>query len=166
MNYREAWANGDIEAGTLVDAIESQAATIARYETTAENYELLQAKVDELEAWKAEELTVMNPLMDYARSACTCPLGCSLTEWLVDDHKAITAKFDEQAREIERMHEDYNEACEDAMSVARELAALKAQQSVAVPRDVLADLVSLDREKRISAERHLYALLAQQEQQP
>lgn len=49
MNYREAWANGDIEAGTLVDAIE------------------------------------------------------------------------DQAREIERLNSDYNEACEDAMCVAREL---------------------------------------------
>lgn len=35
-------------------------------------------------------------------------------------------------------------------------------ECVAVPRDVMADLVSLDREKRISGERHLYALLAQQ----
>ena len=26
MNYREAWANGEIEVGTLVDAIESLAA--------------------------------------------------------------------------------------------------------------------------------------------
>jgi len=28
MNYREAWANGEIEAGTLVDAIEEQAREI------------------------------------------------------------------------------------------------------------------------------------------
>lgn len=90
-------------ARAVAENIESQATTIARYETTAENYELLQAKVDGLEAWKAEELTVMNPLMDYARSACTGPLGCSLPEWLFDDHKAMTAKVDEQAREIERL---------------------------------------------------------------
>ena len=30
MNYREAWANGEIEAGTLVDAIEDQAREIER----------------------------------------------------------------------------------------------------------------------------------------
>lgn len=37
-------------------------------------------------------------------------------------------------------------------------------ECVAVPRELLADLVSLDREKRIPAERHLYALLAQQKE--
>ena len=54
-------------------------------------------QVEELEAWKAEELALMNPVMDYARSVCTGPLGCSITEWLVEDHK-------EQAREIERLN--------------------------------------------------------------
>lgn len=54
------------------DALESQAREIER-----------------LEAWKAEEMLVMSPLMDYARSACTGPLGCSLPEWLVSDHKRL-----------------------------------------------------------------------------
>ena len=34
MNYREAWANGEIEAGTLVDEIEEQAREIERLNST------------------------------------------------------------------------------------------------------------------------------------
>lgn len=67
-----------------------------RYAVSVENMEVLRAQVDELEAWKAEELALMNPLMDYARSVCTGPLGCSITGWLVEDHQ-------KQAREIERL---------------------------------------------------------------
>ena len=65
VNYRQQWAEGKIEAGTLLDAIEGQ------------------------------------------------------------------------AREIERLHANYNEACEDAMCVARELAALKARQGEAVEVEVV-----------------------------
>lgn len=36
MNYRELWANGEIEAGTLVDAIESQAREIERLKRSAQ----------------------------------------------------------------------------------------------------------------------------------
>jgi hypothetical protein len=45
--------------------------------------------IAELSAWKAESVKVMGHLMDYARENCTAPLGCSLTEWLVADHKAL-----------------------------------------------------------------------------
>jgi hypothetical protein len=48
-------------------------------------------EIERLEAWKAEEMLVISPLMDYARSACDGPLGCSLTEWLVSDHKRLAA---------------------------------------------------------------------------
>ena len=42
----------------------------------------------------------------------------------------------EQAREIERLKADYNDACGDAMTVARELAALKAQSGgVVLPNE-------------------------------
>lgn len=98
-----------------------------RYAVSLENMEVLRAQVEALEAWKAEELALMNPLMDYARSVCTGQLGCSLTEWLVEDHKA-------QAREIERLNGTLTLVREqrDAELIAndileRELAALKAQ---------------------------------------
>jgi len=52
----------------------------------------LQARINELEAWKAEQMEVMSPLFDYARAVCTGPLGCSLADWLVADHKALRAE--------------------------------------------------------------------------
>lgn len=53
--------------------------------------EELRAEIERLEAWKAEEVLVMSPLMDYARSVCNGPLGCGLAEWLVQDHKELAA---------------------------------------------------------------------------
>ncbi len=44
-----------------------------------------------------------------------------------DAAESLREIVERQAREIERLHMDYNEACADAMEVARELAALKAQ---------------------------------------
>lgn len=93
-----------------------------RYAVSLENMEVLRAQVEALEAWKAEELAVMNPLMDYARYVCTGPLGCSLTEWLVEDHKA-------QAREIERLQLTCNDLDDQNDRIYAELAALKAQPS-------------------------------------
>ena len=46
---------------------------------------------------------------------------------LCSERDQLREKVAEQAREIERLHRDYDEACEDAMAVARQLAALKAQ---------------------------------------
>lgn len=48
-------------------------------------------KIERLKAWKSEEMEVMTPLLDYARSVCAGPLGCIITEWLVSDHKRLTA---------------------------------------------------------------------------
>ena len=86
-----------------------------RYAVSLENMEVLRAQVEALEAWKAEELALMNPLMDYARSVCTGQLGCSLTEWLVEDHKrlaALSANHSEQVRDwipvSERLPENEN----------------------------------------------------------
>jgi hypothetical protein len=111
-----------------------------RYAVSLENIEVLRAQVEELEAWKAEEFALMNPLMDYARSVCTGPLGCSITEWLVEDHRA-------QVREIERLdmacraHEKHRESVTSSSlnldtatqsyieSLENELAALNAQPS-------------------------------------
>lgn len=111
-----------------------------RYAVSLDNMEVLRVQVEELEAWKAEELALMNPLMDYARSVCTGQLGCSITEWLVEDHK-------EQALEIERLdlacsaHERHRESVTNSganldaatqryiESLEQELAALKAQPS-------------------------------------
>ncbi len=70
------------------------------------------ARIVELEAWKAQGMQVMSPLMDYARGVCTGPLGCSLADWLVQDHKQLRA----------------------------ELAAIKAQDLVAWPDDKLIEL--------------------------
>jgi hypothetical protein len=44
----------------------------------------------------------------------------------------LHAKIAEQAREIERLDKDFDDACEDAMSVARQLAALKSNQGAVV----------------------------------
>lgn len=93
-----------------------------RYAVSLENMEVLREQVEVLEAWKAEELALMNPLMDYARSVCTGPLGCSLTDWLVEDHQ-------KQAREIERLKRDNNRWQGLAKHSATELAAMKAQPS-------------------------------------
>ena len=48
-------------------------------------------EIERLKAWKSEEMEVMTPLLDYARSVCQGPLGCSITEWLVSDHKRLAA---------------------------------------------------------------------------
>lgn len=48
-------------------------------------------EIERLKSWKSEEMEVMTPLLDYARSVCTGPLGCSITEWLVSDHKRLAA---------------------------------------------------------------------------
>lgn len=85
-------------ARTVAANIEAHESELDRYAVSLEYMDVLRAQVEVLEAWKAEELAVMNPLMDYASSVCTGPLGCSITEWLVEDHKA-------QAREIERLKE-------------------------------------------------------------
>ena len=45
----------------------------------------------------------------------------------LENMEVLRAQVEEQAREIERLHRDYDEACEDAMAVARQLADLKAQ---------------------------------------
>lgn len=49
MNHREAWANGEIEAGTLVDAIEEQARKIASLKGVNEHLRM-QAKIQAQEA--------------------------------------------------------------------------------------------------------------------
>jgi chorismate mutase len=44
----------------------------------------------------------------------------------------LKATIAEQAQEIERLDKDFDDACEDAMSVARQLAALKSNQGAVV----------------------------------
>lgn len=53
-------------------------------------------EISDLRQWKREQMEVMGPVFDYAQLACTGPLGCSITEWLIADHA-------NQAREIERL---------------------------------------------------------------
>lgn len=67
------------------------------------------SELSELKAWKAEEMAVMTPLIDYAHSVCTASLGCSLTDWLVSDHKQMITTIAEQAREIAWLREHKNE---------------------------------------------------------
>lgn len=68
------------------DAIESQAATIARYETTAENYELLQAKVDD----QAREIERQSRLVDGATT---------VTAALMEELAALLAQQGKAARD-------------------------------------------------------------------
>lgn len=55
----------------------------------------------------------------------------------LENMEVLRDQVEVQAREIERLHRDYDEACEDAMAVARQLAALKAKPSGAEELAVL-----------------------------
>ena len=64
-----------------------------------ENVLALIACIRELERWKSEQLQVMTPVMEYAHSLKIAPLGGSVTQALIDDHKRL--------RELERDAERY-----------------------------------------------------------
>jgi len=64
MNYREAWANGEIEAGTLVDAIEEQAREIERLKMNCLN--LLQ-QLEDLKAQHEQDAQTIKVLQAMAR---------------------------------------------------------------------------------------------------
>lgn len=49
-------------------------------------------EVQHLERWKEEQISVMTPVLDYARSVGECPIGHSLSHWLVEDHKRLSAE--------------------------------------------------------------------------
>jgi hypothetical protein len=89
------------------------------------------ALIAELEAWKAEEMQVMSPLMDYARKVCTGQLGCMLADWLVSDHKKLRA-------ELARVVQADAHYQPEALRIASELASLREQVPVAY---ILADAV-------------------------
>lgn len=49
----------------------------------------LTAELRDLERWKAEQLQVMTPVMEYAHSLNIAQLGHSVTQALIDDHKRL-----------------------------------------------------------------------------
>jgi len=61
----------------------------------------LRAENAELARWKAEQMEVMSPVLDYAHSLKIAPLGESVTKALIDDHKSLRADA-ERIADLER----------------------------------------------------------------
>ena len=56
----------------------------------------------------------------------------AVAQHAIEERAELLARIEQQAWEIERLNADYDAACDDAMGVARELAALKLQPVGAV----------------------------------
>lgn len=70
-----------------IEALESQAREIAV-----------------LRKWKGEQMSVMGPVIDYARSVYAGPPGCSLTGWLVSDHEKKAREIAGLQKLLDRAH--------------------------------------------------------------
>ena len=82
-----------VSKGELLDFDTLQAASVDCL-VDYDDYAALEAECERLRQWKAEEIQVMSPVFDYARSIGECKPGHSLTQWLIDDHIRLRAELE------------------------------------------------------------------------